>query len=254
MIQPRFQAPALSIPSVTDAPGTRRRALSLLAGSLLATLAGCGTVGEGGPAPEGYYRVRSGDTLYSIARRHRRSVRQLAQWNNLPSADQIETGQLLRIRPPAGAASASSSASSGSGSPARVTDTPRSATASSRPPSSRIALRWPADGAVTQTYAPPASKGIRIAVPARGTVRAAAPGWAIHVGNLRGYGMLVIVKHSDDWLTVYGNLDQPTIKEGVHVDAGQVVGRMGAADSELHFEVRGNGKPVDPAGLLPARG
>ncbi|MGY8525109.1 peptidoglycan DD-metalloendopeptidase family protein [Paracidovorax citrulli] len=265
MIQPRYPDTALSVSPATlspatQAPGTRRHALSLLAGGLLAALAGCGTVGEGGPAPEGYYRVRSGDTLYSIARRHRRSVRQLAQWNNLPSADRIETGQLIRVRPPVGAAAASSSApSSGSsaadrGAPAKVTDTPRAASSSSRPPSSRIALRWPADGAVTQGYAPPASKGIRIAVPARGTVRAAASGRTIHVGNLRGYGTLVIVKHSDDWLTVYGNLDQTTIKEGVQVDAGQVVGRMGAAASELHFEVRGNGKPVDPAGLLPSRG
>lgn len=262
MIQPRYSDTALSFSPATQVSGARRHALSLLAGGLLAALAGCGTVGEGGPAPEGYYRVRSGDTLYSIARRHRRSVRQLAQWNNLPSADRIETGQLIRVRPPVGAAAASASSSGSSsassaadsGAPAKVTDTPRAASSSSRPPSSRIALRWPADGAVTQGYAPPASKGIRIAVPARGTVRAAASGRTIHVGNLRGYGTLVIVKHSDDWLTVYGNLDQTTIQEGVQVDAGQVVGRMGAAASELHFEVRGNGKPVDPAGLLPSRG
>lgn len=210
-------------------------------------LAACGTVGDGGPAPDGFYRVKSGDTLYSIARRNRRSVRDLVRWNNLANANEIEVGQLLRVRPPAGAAAAAGSS--------RVEETPRAAAPSSGGvPSSRIALQWPADGAVTQRYSPPASKGLSIAVPAGGTVRAAAAGWAIHVGDLRGYGMLVIVKHSDEWLTVYGNLDQPMVKEGAHVDAGQAVGRMGNAASELHFEVRGNGKPVDPAGLLPARG
>ncbi len=247
--------PAISTLPTATAPTApaigRRRAIAALAATMLATLAGCGTVGEGGPAPDGFYRVRSGDTLYSIARRHRRSVRDLVRWNALPSADRIEVGQLIRVRPPAGAAAAAASNPSG---PATVEETPRAATPSSRPPSSRIALQWPADGTVTHGYSPPSSKGLRIAVPANGTVRAAAAGWAIHVGALRGYGTLVIVKHNDDWLTVYGNLDQPMVKEGAHVDAGQVVGRMGAAASELHFEVRGNGKPVDPASMLPARG
>lgn len=244
--------PILQTATAPTAPALgRRRAIAALAATMLATLAGCGTVGESGPAPDGFYRVRSGDTLYSIARRHRRSVRDLVRWNGLPSADRIEVGQLIRVRPPAGAAAA---AASNTGGPTTVEDTPRAAAPSSRPPSSRIALQWPADGTVTQGYSPPSSKGLRIAVPANGTVRAAAAGWAIHVGALRGYGTLVIVKHNDDWLTVYGNLDQPMVKEGAHVDAGQVVGRMGAAASELHFEVRGNGKPVDPASMLPARG
>lgn len=238
------------MPSVSAAG--RRRALMLLAAAAsvaVGGLAGCGTVGEGGPAPDGFYRVRSGDTLYSIARRHRRSVRDLARWNNLADANQIEVGQLLRVRPPAGSAATASAGTS------KVEDTPRrEAPSPERAPTGRIALQWPADGAVTQRYAPPASKGLSIAVPAGGTVKAAAGGWAIHVGNLRGYGTLVIVKHSDEWLTVYGNLDEPMVKEGARVEAGQVVGRMGKSASELHFEVRGNGKPVDPAGLLPARG
>jgi murein DD-endopeptidase MepM/ murein hydrolase activator NlpD len=233
------------------APG-RRRALAVLAvAAAAAVVAGCGTM-AGEPAPPGFYRVQSGDTLYSIARRHKRSVRDLVRWNDLPSADRIEVGQLVRIQPNGGAASASAAAP---GQPATVGETPRSEPrAASRPPASSIRLQWPADGAVTKGYAPPGSKGLTIAMPANGVVRAAAPGWAIHVGTLRGYGMLVIVKHNDDWLTVYGNLDKPTVKEGAQIAAGQEVGRMGATASELHFEVRGNGKPVDPAGLLPARG
>lgn len=232
-------------------PGRRRTLGLLLAAATAALTAACGTAG--GPVPDGYYRVERGDTLYSIARKHRRSVRDLTRWNSdITSPSQIEVGQLIRVRPP-GAAAGSATASTGSDQ--AVTDTPRvDGAAASRPPASSIRLQWPADGRVTASFAPPASKGLSIAVPANGTVRAAAAGRAIHVGNLRGYGMLVIVKHNDDWLTVYGNLDQPLVSEGAQVSAGQDVGRMGASPSELHFEVRGNGKPVNPAAYLPSRG
>jgi murein DD-endopeptidase MepM/ murein hydrolase activator NlpD len=228
-------------------PGRRRALGLLLAATAAALAAGCGTTG--GPVPDGYYRVERGDTLYSIARKHGRTVRDLTRWNrDITSPSQIEVGQLIRVRPPGGSAAAST------GTGQAVTDTPRADSGASRPPASSIRLQWPADGRVTARYSPPASKGLTIAVPANGTVRAAASGRAIHVGNLRGYGMLVIVKHNDDWLTVYGNLDQPLVSEGATVAAGQDVGRMGASASELHFEVRANGKPVDPAAYLPARG
>ncbi|PWK37922.1 LysM domain-containing protein [Cupriavidus plantarum] len=230
---------------------SRRHALSTL-GSLLgaaaasALLAACGTTG--GPAPDGFYRVERGDTLYSIARRHKRSVAELTRWNNLASADQIEVDQLIRVRPPAGAAAASSSPGPAyNPAPARSEPAPQG-----KVPATSIRLQWPADGRVTGRFAPPGEKGIRIAVPSGGKVRAAASGWAIHVGEMRGYGMLVIVKHNDDWLTVYGNLDKPTIKENAQVSAGQDIGVMGA-DAELHFEVRGGTQPVDPLRYLPAR-
>ncbi|GLC96747.1 peptidase [Cupriavidus sp. TA19] len=228
-------------------PGRRRALGLLLAATAAAVAAGCGTTG--GPVPDGYYRVERGDTLYSIARKHGRTVRDLTRWNSeITSPSQIEVGQLIRVRPAGGSAAA------GTGTGQAVTETPRVDSGASKPPASSIRLQWPADGRVTANYSPPASKGLTIAVPANGTVRAAAAGRAIHVGNLRGYGMLVIVKHNDDWLTVYGNLDQPLVSEGATVAAGQDVGRMGASASELHFEVRGNGKPVDPMAYLPARG
>ncbi len=238
-------------PTRHDTAGRRRILGWILAAASAALAAGCGTLFSE-PAPEGFYRVESGDTLYSIARKNRRNVRDLVRWNNLPSADRIEVGQLIRVKPPgAGSATASSSGSS----PQTVTDTPRADVGGqSKPPASAPRLQWPSDGKVTARFAPPATKGLTIAVPPGGTVKAAAAGWAIHVGNLRGYGMLVIVKHNDDWLTVYGNLDKPLVSEGARVAAGQDVGSMGSAGNELHFEVRGNGKPVDPANYLPARG
>ncbi len=236
-----------------DIAAGRRRALGLLAAAAAVALAGCGTVGSNEPAPEGFYRVQNGDTLYAIARKQRRSVRELVRWNNLSDANQIEVGQLIRVKPESGGATSASGSASGSASPA-VKDTPRvDSGQSAKPPASTIGLQWPADGRVTARFSPPATKGITIAVPAGSKVRAAAPGRAIHVGNLRGYGMLVIIKHNDDWLTVYGNLDKPLVSEGSQISAGQDVGTIGS-DGDLHFEVRGNGKPVDPANYLPARG
>lgn len=231
--------------------GARRRTLGRLAAiSLAAMLAACGTT-PSEPAPEGYYRVERGDTLYSIAKRNNRSVSDLARWSNISDAGQIEVGQLIRVTPPAGAGiSAAKAADKPAATPAPRTTTPD--TPPSKPPASAIRLQWPADGRVAGSFAPPAEKGLRIEVPAGGKVRAAAAGWAIHVGTLRGYGQLVIVKHNDDWLTVYGNLDRLLVKEGDRIAAGQDIGSMSRA-SELHFEVRGNGKPVNPASYLPSR-
>ena len=232
---------------------TRRRALGALGGlaamSLGALLAACGTT-PSEPAPDGFYRVERGDTLYSIARRNKRSVAELSRWNDLSNTNQIEVGQLIRVHPPGGASSSAGAvAQSGDKSARAASPDP----ASSRPPASSISLQWPADGRISGRYAPPAEKGMRIEVPAGGKVRAAASGWAIHVGTLRGYGMLVIVKHNDDWLTVYGNLDKPLVKEGDRVSVGQDIGSMAQA-AELHFEVRGNGQPMNPANYLPSRG
>ncbi|WP_404992946.1 peptidoglycan DD-metalloendopeptidase family protein [Cupriavidus pauculus] len=237
----------------TRATPSRRSALGWLAAPALALmLAACGTT-PSEPAPEGYYRVERGDTLYSIARRHNRSVAELSRWSNLADNNQIEVGQLIRVRPPAGAGISAAKAADKAGAADKPARSAAPDPASAKPPASAISLQWPADGRVTGRFAPPAEKGLRIEVPAGGKVRAAAAGWAIHVGTLRGYGQIVIVKHNDDWLTVYGNLDKPLVKEGARVATGQEIGSMSNA-SELHFEVRGNGKPMNPANYLPSRG
>jgi murein DD-endopeptidase MepM/ murein hydrolase activator NlpD len=228
---------------------TRRRALGALGSSprsLSALLAACGTTPTE-PAPDGFYRVERGDTLYSIARRNKRSVSELARWNNMSNTNQIEVGQLIRVRPPGGAPHRRRRRRSPTSPRVPSRTCRRQAAGQFDQPA--MASRWPCLG----RFAPPAEKGMRIEVPAGGKVRAAAPGWAIHVGTLRGYGMLVIVKHNDDWLTVYGNLDKPLVKEGDRVTAGQEIGSMAQA-AELHFEVRGNGRPLNPANYLPSRG
>ena len=88
-------------------------------------------------------------------------------------------------------------------------------------------------------------------------MRAAAAGTVVYSGNgLIGYGELVIVKHSPAWLSAYGHNRKRLVKEGDKVAAGQVIAEMGSSSASrdsLHFEIRRNGKPVDPLGLLPRR-
>jgi lipoprotein NlpD len=119
--------------------------------------------------------------------------------------------------------------------------------------------RWPAEGALVASFAAndPTRQGINIAGSAGQPVTAAADGVVVYSGSgLIGYGELVIVKHSDEWLSAYGHNRKRLVGEGEAVRAGQQIaemGRSGASRDMLHFEIRRNGRPVDPQGLLPRR-
>ena len=122
-------------------------------------------------------------------------------------------------------------------------------------PGEGIDWLWPAKGKVIATFTD-ANKGIGIAG-AKGTpVLAAAAGRVVYVGQgLRGYGKLVILRHSEQWLSAYAHNDQILVKEQQEVARGQKIAEMGATDSDqvkLHFEIRRQGRPVDPMKLLPA--
>jgi membrane protein YqaA with SNARE-associated domain len=127
------------------------------------------------------------------------------------------------------------------------------------PATSKHGWRWPADGNVVGTYAggDPTRQGIDIAGKAGQPVRAAADGVVVYSGSgLVGYGELVIVKHDDQWLSAYGHNRARLVNEGQLVKAGQQIaemGRSGASRDMLHFEIRYNGKPVDPQQYLPTR-
>jgi lipoprotein NlpD len=122
-----------------------------------------------------------------------------------------------------------------------------------------IAWRWPADGSLVGrfTSGDPTRQGIDIAGKAGDPVRAAAPGTVVYSGNgLIGYGELIIVKHSPAFLSAYGHNRKRLVKEGDRVAAGQVIAEMGSSSASrdsLHFEIRRNGKPVDPSDYLPRR-
>ena len=122
-----------------------------------------------------------------------------------------------------------------------------------------ITWQWPADGAVISGFqgGVGSGAGLDIAGNAGDPVRAAADGVVVYSGNgLIGYGELIIIKHSDTYLSAYGHNRKRLVKEGEHVRAGQLIAEMGSSGApreELHFEIRKNGKPVDPTDYLPGR-
>jgi lipoprotein NlpD len=122
---------------------------------------------------------------------------------------------------------------------------------------SALSWSWPATGKLTAPFADGSNKGIDIAGKIGDPVVAAGAGKVLYVGsNLRGYGKMVVVKHNTDYLSVYAHNSKALVSEGQSVTAGQKIAELGDSDTDspkLHFEIRKQGKPVDPAGFLPAR-
>lgn len=226
------------------------------------------------PAPPGYYRVKRGDTLYRIALENGQSYRDVAAWNSLVNANQIEVGQLLRVVPPGADVSAGTGVTTMPVAPggvqaqpidqARPVPAPIPSTAaaggasapaaSASAADSAIKLAWPVIGQLIGHFDEKGNKGIDIAGKKGDPVQAADDGRVIHVGPLRGYGNLVIIKHNDTYLTAYGHNDKVLVTEQATVRKGQKIAEMGNSDTDrvkLHFEVRKNGKPVDPMRYLP---
>jgi lipoprotein NlpD len=122
-----------------------------------------------------------------------------------------------------------------------------------------VTWRWPSEGKVIAAYVSgePTRQGIDIGGKAGDAVRAAADGEVVYSGNgLIGYGELIIVKHNANFLSAYGHNRKRLVQEGDKVKGGQQIAEMGSSASsrdELHFEIRKNGKPVNPLDYLPAR-
>ena len=239
---------------------------------LVAALAGCGTAtvvkqpaGRATPSraaatpqvsvpkPGQSATVRRGDTLYALARIHNITPADLAAWNGLSEPYTIYPGQSLRLYP--GAAAASRPTSTGNSVAARPTQPAPTAA----PASSGIGWRWPADGALVGRFVAgeTTKQGVDIAGSSGQPVRAAGPGVVVYSGaGLVGYGELIIIKHNDQWLSAYGHNRKRLVNEGQSVKAGEQIaemGRTGAARDMLHFEIRYNGKPVDPLLYLPKK-
>lgn len=219
----------------------RKSALSTLCALILTACAGT-TNNTSGPVPDGYYRVQRGDNLYRIGLRFDQSVQTLAAWNKLSDPTQIEVGQVLRVRAKAGTTSRPAIRSTADGNAVAATN--------------RINLIWPVNGNIVKNYNGSSSKGIDIAA-ARGTpVQAAADGTVLYAGDgVRGYGNLVLIRHSSTALTAYAYNDNLKVSKNQKVNAGQTiasVGDSGLQDGEpkLHFELRINGKAVDPMPYL----
>lgn len=201
--------------------------------------------------------VQRGDTLYAIAFRNGVDMRDLARWNNLGPPYTIYPGQRLRLFPAGGSRVAGGTAPGRL--PPTVVKPPTPAAPATAAAQSGISWRWPADGQVIQRFAAgdATKQGVDIGGNSGQAVRAAADGVVVYSGaGLVGYGELVIIKHSDAWLSAYGHNRKRLVNEGQNVRSGQQIaemGRSGAAREMLHFEIRHNGKPVDPLQYLPRR-
>ncbi len=224
----------------------------------------------------GFYTVRPGDTLMRIGLDSGQNWRDIARWNSLENSNLIEVGQVLRVVPPTADASgvtvrpvvpagrvdskpldARTVTAPAVATPVPSTATPAPAPAAGRDGDDDVNWAWPAAGSVVAGFDEVKSKGLAIGGNAGDAVLAAADGRVVYVGSgIRGYGNLVIVKHNATYLTAYAHNQALLVKEDQAVRRGQKIAEMGSSDADrvqLHFEIRRQGKPVDPARLLPAR-
>lgn len=214
-----------------------------------------------------YHQVRPGDTLYSVSFHYGHDFQQVARWNNLGSPYVLHVGEWLRVAPPTSSTSlpsrnansssrvAMSKSSSKTSSPSSARSSPSSSL--STPDVRDVSWQWPVNGPLLQAYDAKShrKKGIAIGGTAGTPVQAAAAGKIVYAGDsLRGYGNLIIIKHNEKFLSAYAHNQTLLVKEGQAVAKGQAIARMGNTESpevKLHFEVRINGKPVDPLRYLP---
>jgi lipoprotein NlpD len=238
----------------------------------------------------GYYTVRPGDTLIRIALDAGQNWRDIARWNGLDNPNVIEVGQVLRVIPPTPAAGAVASAPVAPASPpSRISPAPPAsapavvanpglsasappvASASSAPTlppvgtqpvapgDDEVSWGWPTTGPgmVLAGFDEQRNKGLDIGGKAGDAVLAAADGRVVYAGaGLRGYGNLIILKHNNTYLSAYAHNQALLVKEDQTVRKGQKIAEMGSSDADrvkLHFEIRRQGKPVDPARYLPMR-
>ena len=213
----------------------------------------------------GYYTVKPGDTVRKVAQETGQNWRDITRWNDLSNADLIEVGQVLRVAPP-GPAPATGALAQGAApvAPAVVgTPLPPAASAPARPVSpagggeEELAFIWPAPGPLLAGFDEQKNKGYDIGGKAGEPVVASADGRVVYAGaGLRGYGNLIILKHNNTYLTAYAHNRALLVKEDQTVRKGQKIAEMGSSDAErvmLHFEIRRQGKPVDPSKYLAAR-
>ena len=223
----------------------------------------------------GYYSVKPGDTLIRIGLDTGQNFRDIVRWNNLENPNLIEVGQVLRIVPPTSdnplvvtRPVTSGSATTATGVVPAVPIRPASAAiasapvpaASSPPPFATeddIAWIWPAQGKLIAGFDEVKNKGYDIDGRAGDAIIAAGDGRVVYAGaGLRGYGNLIILKHNNTYLTAYAHNQTLLVKEDQSVKKGQKIAEMGNSDADrvkLHFEIRRQGKPVDPAKYLPAK-
>ncbi len=230
--------------------------------ALVVALAACGSTSK-----TTYYRVKKGDTLERIAKRSRQKPQNILLWNKLSGPRAIRAGQVLRVSPLRARGApirtrtlpASKYAQTGNQSTSLPSSTkPTTPAAAHLVPPRTLALQWPVHGPILTRFDGHINKGVNIGGKLGAPIRAAMGGSVVYAGNgLRGYGNVMIIKHQDDFLTVYAHNRVLLVKEGQSIKKGQQIAEMGNSDvtgrhAMLHFEVRYKGRSVDPMRYLPA--
>lgn len=227
-----------------------RAALTL---AVALALAACAGDGRRPAVPDGHV-VRRGETLYSVSLRYGLDYRDVARWNGIGRDYLIHPGQHLRLDPPprGNAARTATGTVADSVQPV-VRASP--ADPAHRPPD----WRWPVEGGrvMGSIRQPAGGVGLRIDGELNQPVLAAADGKVVYTGDgLRGYGQLVIITHARGWLSAYGHNALLHVREGDEVRAGQAIAAMGVGPARqpmLYFEIRLDGRPLDPLVQLPRR-
>ena len=213
----------------------------------------------------GQHVVQRGETLYSIAWLYSRDFRELARKNSIRSPYIIYPGQKinLSIRRSVVATTSVTPVRQPKKTVAKSSAPVKKYTAKSSTPKSTASgssgWQWPANGKIISAYSlkMPVNKGIDIGGKLGEPVKAAASGEVVYAGSdLSGYGRLIILKHNSSYLSAYAHNRDLLVNEGDSVKAGQKIaeiGSTGTTEPKLHFEIRRDGKPVDPMGYLPGR-
>jgi lipoprotein NlpD len=243
--------------------------------TIIGVLTGCGG--------HVYHIVEPGETLYSISWMYGHDYRTVAQWNNIKSPYILHKGQRLRVAP-----SANDRAKKDNEHVAKTTTVRKSVTAYASPskagttqadkpdkinnhslpnsiqyrhyPNGKLVWSWPVkEGRIIQTFVAnsPGKLGIDVAGTQGQTIYSASNGMVVYSGQgLPLYGKLIIVKHNETYLSAYAHNKKLLVKEGDAVKVGQpiaLMGNTGSNNTKLHFEIRRDGKPVDPLHFLPAK-
>lgn len=237
------------------------------------------------PSPstsQSYHLVKSGETLYSIAWQYGLNYQTLSLWNQIPPPYRISVSQKIALQPgltrpaviqyktpppskPKAQAKPWQPRPEIASEIAKAPGPVRSRVQPKSPPNTLVPFRptgwlWPTKGRVITSFseAHGGNKGINISGSLGQPVVASGQGAVVYAGNgLRQYGNMIIIKHDEAYLSAYAHTQKNLVKEGDWVASGQAIASMGNTGTDqamLHFEIRKNGKPINPARLLPQAG
>lgn len=220
------------------------------------------------PVTKGVHTVRKGETLFAIAWRYQRDYKELARNNGIKWPYRIHPGQKIKLYKTSKKVTKSNKSKTSSKKASKTTRYKKPAN-NAKPVQEKVANQldkkvniswsWPAQGSVVANFSSrgKVNKGINIAGRRGDPVRAAAQGVVVFSGpGLIGYGNLIIIRHNETFLSAYAHNHRLLVKEGQKVKAGQKIaeiGSTGTTRTQLHFEIRKRGKPVNPMWYLPKR-